>query len=115
MAAMSRTATPRAGTPRAGTPTKQTPTKKGPGNKIGAAAPETSTPTRVGDQLSMDMHSMNLGEPSGSSTSAVEELPLPKISLAKEKVLEEARKAASGEGTKPVVSLVVIGENILLS
>lgn len=63
----------------------------------------------------MDMHSMNLGEPAGSSTSVVEELPLPKISLAKEKVLEEARKAASGEGIKPVVSLVVIGKNILLS
>ena len=115
MAAMSRTATPRTGTPQAGTPTRQTPTKKGPGNKIGATAPGSSTPTRVGDQLSMDMHSMNLGEPSGSSTSAVEEPPLPKISLAKEKVLEEARKAASGEGTKPVVSLVVIGENTPLS
>jgi hypothetical protein len=66
----------------------------------------------MGDQLSMDMHSMNLGEPAGPSTSAGEEPPLPKISLAREKVLEEARKAASGEGTKPVVSLVVIGENI---
>ena len=56
------------------------------------------------------MHSMNLSEPAGPSTSVVEELPLPKMSLAKEKVLEDARKAASGEGTKPVVSLVVIGE-----
>lgn len=55
------------------------------------------------------MHSMNLGEPAGPSTSAGEELPLPKISLAREKILEEARKAASGEGAKPVVSLVVIG------
>lgn len=69
----------------------------------------------MGDQLSMDMHSMNLSEPTGPSTSVVEEPPLPKISLAKEKVLEEARKAVSGEGTKPVVSLVVIGELILLA
>ena len=68
----------------------------------------------MGDQLSMDVHSMNLGEPAGPSAPAGEELPLPKISLARDKVLEEARKAASGEGTKPVVSLVVIGENTLL-
>ena len=111
---MSRTATPKTGTPRAGTPTKQTPIKKGPGSKLGAPTPGTSTPTRIGDQLSMDMHSMNLGELAGPSTSAGEELPLPKCSIAREKVLEEARKAASGEGTKPVVSLVVIGENIVL-
>jgi elongation factor 1 alpha-like protein len=114
MAAISRTATPKTGTPREGTPTKQTPTKKGQGSKLGAAASETSTPTRTGDQLSMDMHSMNLGELAGPSASTGEELPLPKISIAKEKVLEEARKATSGEGTKPVVSLVVIGENFVL-
>src|SRR5258708_23770549 len=104
---MSRTATPKTGTPRAGTPTKQTATKKGPGSKLGTAAPGTSTPIRMGDQLSMDMHSMGLGEPAGPSASAGEELPLPKVSLAREKVLEEARKAASGERTKPIVSLVV--------
>jgi len=63
----------------------------------------------------MDMYSMNLGEPAGPSASAGEEPPLPKISLAREKVLEEARKAASGEGTKPIVSLVVIGKSAVLA
>ena len=115
MASMSRTATPKTGTPRVGTPTNQTPTKKGRGSKPGAAALGTSTPTRIGDQLSMDMHAMNLGEPAGPSTSIGEEPPLPRISLAREKVLEEARKATSGEGSKPIISLVVIGENVVLA
>lgn len=61
------------------------------------------------------MHSMNLGEPTGPSTSAGEELPLPKVSLAREKILEEARKATSGEGAKFVVSLVVIGNSYIIT
>ena len=61
------------------------------------------------------MYSMNLGELAGPSTTAGEEPPLPKISLAREKVLEEARKATNGEGAKPIVSLVVIGENTVLA
>jgi elongation factor 1 alpha-like protein len=68
-----------------------------------------STPARPVDQLDADMIALNLKGPS-SSAPAVEPEEPPKVSLSREKLLEEARKAVSGQaGIKPNVSIVVIG------
>lgn len=62
------------------------------------------------DQIDSDMLALNLKGPSFSVPETEPEEP-PKISLTREKVLEEARKATSGQaGIKPTVSIVVIGK-----
>ncbi|EJD01254.1 uncharacterized protein FOMMEDRAFT_89743, partial [Fomitiporia mediterranea MF3/22] len=58
------------------------------------------------DQQALDISSLNLD--SGDVDEQVSEPP-PKISLAREKVLEEARKALDAS-PKKAVSLVVIGK-----
>lgn len=96
-------------TPRAGTPTKIKSPKKG-----GKAGPSvlsgTSTPIMPKmDQMDTDMLALNLQDAVGTSEPKVVEEP-PKITLAKEKVLEEAKKAVSGQGgVKPSLSIVIIG------
>ena len=59
----------------------------------------------VADQQSFDVSALNLDD----REDPVVDEPPPKISLAHEKVLEEARKAIR-ENTKKAVSLVVVGE-----
>lgn len=65
----------------------------------------TSTPVRA-DPRQLDISALNL-------TSKEDEVPMdeppPKITIAREKVLEEAQKAIDGDGSKKGVSLVVIG------
>ncbi|KAG8964732.1 Hsp70 suppressor, GTPase facilitates ribosomal subunit dissociation [Tulasnella sp. 419] len=120
---------------RVSTPTPS-PKKAGSGSKSGAGASGSSTPLRKGvttnitsvtanaplskhsipshstprSQLQADMDGLNLGDEDAAKDVVEVELPPPKMSLAKEKVLEEARKALEGgEGGKKALSLVVIG------
>lgn len=60
----------------------------------------------VVDQQALDISSLNLD--AGEAQETVDEPP-PKMSLAREKVLEEARKALEDTTKKKAVSLVVIG------
>lgn len=54
------------------------------------------------------MEGLNL---EGNSSPVIEELPLPKMSLSREKVLEEARKVVvGGSDGKKGLSLVIVGE-----
>ncbi|TCD66818.1 Hsp70 suppressor, GTPase facilitates ribosomal subunit dissociation [Steccherinum ochraceum] len=75
--------------------------------KSGASTPGTSTPLRGGgpDVRSLDLSALNLT----AKESVPEEEPPPKITIAREKVLEEARKMLEGKDEKKGVSLVVIG------
>lgn len=71
----------------------------------------TGTPLRKGnvvEQKDLDMQGLNLGE---KDEDVVDEPP-PKMSIAREKVLEEAKKALEEEqkSGKKGVSLVVIGQ-----
>jgi hypothetical protein len=61
------------------------------------------------DTLDLDMAGLNITKPEDSLPT--EELPLPKVTIARERILEEARKEATSgdaEGRKRL-SLVVIG------
>lgn len=103
---MNRTGTPPAGKKGSKKSTKSSPSKQPSGY---------STPSRPVDQLESDMIAFNLKEPSQNVPEIEPEEP-PKISLSREKVLEEAKKAASGQaGMKPTVSIVVIGKVFLLA
>ncbi|PVG01027.1 hypothetical protein CPB86DRAFT_781942 [Serendipita vermifera] len=102
-AAMSRTATPRAGTPTRSPPKK---TKSG-----GNYASGSSTPLQPRmSQLDVDMIALNLQE---NPTPAMEAMVIeetPKMTLAREKVIEEAKKAISGDGdVRPAISILIIG------
>ena len=103
IAEASSTATSRTASP-TGTPLK------GP-KGLKKSKPGTSTPLRVPtrsvDQGQFDISALNLGEKDEDS---VFEEP-PKTSIAKEKVLEEAKKSLDAEvkGGRKGVSLVVIG------
>lgn len=85
--------------------------KKGTAAKLKSG---TSTPARgsgVGvDQRVLDLSGLNLNMNEARSPTVAEEAP--KMSLAKEKLLEEAKKVIEGEGAerKKEVSLVVIGK-----
>lgn len=93
-----------------------TPGKK----KLGKATPKASgasTPIRFGggiDQRQIDMSALNIS--SIDDEENVYEEP-PKMALAREKVIEEARKVldARGEADKRGVSLVVIGKGYRLT
>jgi hypothetical protein len=67
------------------------------------------TPTKSGssriDQQQLDIASLNLDD---EEEAVVYEEP-PKMTLAREKVIEEAKKAMEGTGVRQGVSLVVIG------
>lgn len=76
---------------------------------IRVKTPVASKPVQqrlVVDQQALDISSLNLD--AGEAPEAVDEPP-PKMSLAREKVLEEARKALEDTTKKKAVSLVVIG------
>lgn len=93
---------------RAASPAPSYPTKKGTpkgGKKAGSAG--TPLKKSVVDQRDLDMQGLNLGD---KEEDVVDEPP-PKMSLAREKVLEEAKKAIEDEqkSGKKGVSLVVIG------
>lgn len=70
------------------------------GKKVGAPLHRT-----VVDQQSFDVSALNLED----REDPVVDEPPPKVSLAHEKVIEEARKAIQ-ESTKKAVSLVVVGK-----
>lgn len=90
----------RVGALRAGTP--KTSPKKG-GKASGAA-----TPVAVKmDQMDADMLALNLQE---ANTLVMDTEEPPKMTLAREKLLEEARRAVSGQGgSKQSLSIVIIG------
>jgi hypothetical protein len=69
---------------------------------------QTATPSamKAVDQQAMDLSGLNLDD---EEPQAVLDEPPPKVSIAREKVLEEARKVLESEGKKGV-SLVVIGK-----
>lgn len=80
-----------------------TPKKSGIAKRSG-----TSTPVRGADPRMLDLAALNLT----AREEVVVEEPPPKITIAREKVLEEARKALEGKDDKKAISLVVIGMNI---
>ena len=108
-AAASRVATPKkpSGGSKSGTST--------PIKTKGSQTPSTSTsvkftpakPTQP-SQLRDDLEGLNLG----NSQEEEEDLPPPKISLSREKLLDEARRAldTARTGTKKSLSVVIIGE-----
>lgn len=89
------------------TPTKK---KSGPVSKKSGS----STPIRGSsiDQRQLDLSGLNLTR--DDSADNVDEPP-PKITFAREKLLEEAKRVidADGENQKKAVSLIVIGKHLL--
>ena len=79
--------------------------KKGSGS--GAKKSGTSTPSRVTDARQLDLSALNLN-PEESPRQLDE--PPPKMTMAREKVLEEAKRALKGKDDKRSVNLVVIGK-----
>ncbi|CAL1701559.1 unnamed protein product [Somion occarium] len=75
--------------------------KKATGAKLSGA----STPVRSTDIRQLDLAGLNLDD---ETVLPIDEPP-PKITVAREKVLEEARKQLEGNADKKTVSLVVIG------
>ena len=59
------------------------------------------------DARSLDLSALNI---TPAQEQAPPDEPPPKMTIAREKVLEEARKALQGDGEKKGVSMVVIGE-----
>ncbi|KAG8834576.1 Hsp70 suppressor, GTPase facilitates ribosomal subunit dissociation [Serendipita sp. 399] len=98
---MSRTSTPRAGTPTATSPTRKNKQQSAP--LSGTSTPLTGRRT----QLDVDMLALNLVEET-PITKDIEEPP--KMTLSRERVLEEAKKAVSGQGNvKGTINLIIIG------
>lgn len=101
-----------AATSRASSPTPGSPSLKAtkqPGGKKATSLAQSSKPPQpkaYQDQQSLDMESLNLGPK--DAPEPVNEPP-PKMSLARERVLEEARNAIDSS-SKKAVSLVVIGK-----
>jgi elongation factor 1 alpha-like protein len=67
----------------------------------------SSTPVRGVDPRHLDLSALNL-TPQDENGDVVAEEP-PKMSFAKEKLIEEARRVIEADGQKKAVSLVVIG------
>jgi len=59
------------------------------------------------DQKNFDLSALNLTEDDGGGGSMPEELP--KLTMAREKLLEEAKRSLEMEGRRQALSLVVIG------
>jgi elongation factor 1 alpha-like protein len=83
-------------------PSSSSTPRKGGGTKKSG----TLTPLRNTDARALDLSGLNLDNEDADAT--VGELP-PKISLTREKVLEEAMKALDAKGQKKGIALVVIG------
>ena len=100
--AASSLANSRAGTP-AGSPAK------GQKKAVSVAGPSTPSKKHILDQQQFDISGLNLNEQNSDATECVEEPP--KISMAREYLLEEAKRAlrAEGDNGKKGVSIVVIG------
>lgn len=75
----------------------------------GGKKSEIATPVRPADARQLDLSALNLNTPDLAAGPPVDE-PMPKITLAREKVLEEARNALQAKDQKKSVSLVVIGK-----
>lgn len=87
------------------------PTPKRAGNN-GAKKGGTSTPIRSTDASQLDLAALNLNTPREPQTPPDE--PPPKITMAREKVLEEAKKALEDKGERKGVSMVVVGKPCFL-
>lgn len=72
----------------------------------------TSTPVRPTDAGQLDLAGLNLNSP--EPRSPIVDEPPPKITVSREKVLEEARSALEGKDEKKGVSLVVVGKISLI-
>jgi len=83
-----------------------------PAKKLSALSSGTSTPTRKTsiDQRQLDLSSLNL-DSREDQLPPVSEEPLPIVSYAKEKLIEEVKKSLEkeGKGKRKGISLVVIG------
>ena len=98
---MNRIGNARVGTLRAGVPTKNA-------SKKGGKVSGTATPVVLKmDQLDIDMVALNLKD---ANTLVMDTEEPPKMSLAREKLLEEAKRVISGQdGAKPSLNIVIIG------
>lgn len=78
------------------------------------ASSGASTPSRKNttDQQQLDISGLNLTSTLTEKKQVVEEPP--KVSMAREKVLEEARRALEAEEGRKGISIVVIGNVLLL-
>ena len=77
---------------------------------VGAKKSGTATPVRGKTVEELDLAGLNLTVGAGLKTPPVEEPP-PRVAMAREKLLEEAKKALEGKDDKRAVSLVVIGKD----
>jgi elongation factor 1 alpha-like protein len=101
MAAMNQTGNTRVGALRVGTPTKSSAKK---GGKASGAATLVAVKT---DQMDADMLALNLKD---TDTLVMDTEEAPKMRLAREKLLEEAKRAVSGRGSNKLsLSIVIIG------
>jgi len=96
---------------RAGTPVGSPAKGQKKAASVVSRASGSSTPSKkhAVDQRQLDISGLNLNEQNSDVTECVEEPP--KISMAREKLLEEAKQSldAEGEHGKKGVSMVVIG------
>lgn len=82
------------------------------GSSSGGKKSGISTPLRGTDARQLDLSGLNLNI--GNDTMQPEEPP-PKMTMARESVLEEARRALKGKDDKRSVNLVVIGKHVYTS
>ena len=68
----------------------------------------TATPQRTNNVEQLDLAGLNLRPEDGLNTPTADEPP-PKIAMAREKLIEEAKKMLESKDEKKGVSLVVIG------
>jgi elongation factor 1 alpha-like protein len=95
--------------------TPGTPSKGGKKAMASIASSGTSTPARKNnttDQQQLDMAGLNLSDTLTGKKQIVEEPP--KVSMAREKVLEEAKRALEADEGKKGISIVVIGDLFFL-
>jgi hypothetical protein len=86
---------------------KSTPQTSRPGTpaKAAASTSKKELPPKAVSQLQADMEGLGM-----ASEQRVEEEPPPVVSMAKEKIIEQIKNDESSEKSKPVLSLVVVGE-----
>jgi elongation factor 1 alpha-like protein len=102
-------------TPSGATTPKKTNINVNSNTSIKFSTPSTSAKGRKVDQEQLDISALGLGTPTKTNEAEEPAVPeeVPKVGLAKEKLLEEARRAIDGglEGKK-AVSIVVIGMSV---
>jgi elongation factor 1 alpha-like protein len=85
-----------------------TPTKVGSSAKRGGTGAVTPKVTKATGQQDLDIAGLNLGE----KEKEMEPEELPKVMMAKEKLLEEVKRSieARDSGDKQAISLIVVGK-----